>query len=137
MISKEEWPGRHQSAMFKFQDALEEFQRGFVSVRALTPEQEAVTSGSTFEYEKADGDAPAPTLEHTSHILTTQWCETPEKAADEFVAMLKFPYPSIKHLFDLYWRRMPELKRETDFESNAEMFRASARYVVAVHKVIA
>lgn len=138
MISKEEWPGRHQSGMIKMGEALAAFERGFVAVRALTPEQERVgVSYFGLAPKEPEPDEKVERLECSPHMIVTRWCETPEEAADEFCAALAFPYPSLKHLFDLYWRRMPQLDREDDFETGGQKFRASARYVVAVHKVYA
>ena len=138
MISKEEWPGRHQSGMLKMQESLAAFECGFASTRSLTLDQEKAASFGLATDQPLDvTKGKVAAMECTRHMVVTRWCETPEEAADEFCAALAFPYPSLKHLFDLYWRRMPQLDREEDFETNAQKFRASARYVVAVHKVYA
>lgn len=124
--------------MLKMGEALAAFERGFTAVRALTPDQEKPAAYGLATDQPLDVTKEKVTpMECSSHMVTTRWCETPEEAADEFCAALAFPYPSLKHLFDLYWRRMPQLDKETDFETNAQKFRASARYVVAVHKVYA
>jgi len=138
VISKEEWPGRHQSGLLRLKEAMDAFERGFVSVRAMTPDQERVrVTHFGLEPKEPEAEDKVTKLECSPHMVATQWCETPEEAVTEFCAALSFPYPSLKHLFDLYWRRMPTLDKENDFETGGQKFRASARYVVAVHKVYA